>query len=133
MSQTSIETVAPPLPADLAAFVEPELRRADVVGVSVATIDRDSVRAAGAFGYADLQRAEPVTVDTKFRAASITKLFTTALVFQEIEAGALSLDDPVNAHLDKPARIRRKEREVNRFLAVLGTFPSLEPASRVDL
>ena len=109
MTQTPSETVAPPIPAELAAFVESERRRADVVGVSIATIDRDGVRAAGAFGYADLQRAEPVTADTRFRAASITKLFTTALVFQEIAADTLSLDDPVNAHLDKPARIRRKD------------------------
>ena len=109
MTQTSNETVAPPIPADLAAFVESERRRADVVGVSVAAIDRDGVRSASAFGYADLRRAEPVTADTKFRAASITKLFTAALVFQEIDAGTLSLDDPVNTHLDKPARIRRKD------------------------
>ncbi len=109
MTQTPSETAAPPIPADLAAFVEAERRRADVVGVSVAAIDRDGVRAAGAFGYADLQRAEPVTSDTRFRAASITKLFTTALVFQEIDAGTLSLDNPVNKHLDKPARIRRKD------------------------
>ena len=109
MTQTPSETAAPPIPADLAAFVESERRRADVVGVSVAAIDRDGVRAAGGFGHADLRRAEPVTTDTRFLAASITKLFTTALVFQEIDAGALSLDDPVNTHLDKPARIRRKD------------------------
>lgn len=109
MTQTSNETVAPLIPADLAAFVESERRRADVVGVSVAAIDRDGVQAAVAFGYADLRRGEPVTADTRFRAASITKLFTTVLVFQEIEAGTLSLDDPVNKHLDKAARIRRKD------------------------
>ncbi|HEY5625141.1 MAG TPA: serine hydrolase domain-containing protein [Dehalococcoidia bacterium] len=109
MTLKSSETTAPPIPADLAAFVESERRRADVVGLSIATIDRDGVRAAGAFGYADLQRAEPVTVDTRFRAASITKLFTTTLVFQEIDTGTLSLDDPANKHLDKPARIRRKD------------------------
>jgi len=111
MTQTPSETAAPPIPADLAAFVESERRRADVVGVSVATIHRDGVRAAGAFGYADLQRGEPVTIDTRFRAASITKLFTTTLIFQEIDTGTLSLDDPVNAHLDKPARISRKNGE----------------------
>jgi len=109
MTQTPSETAAPPIPADLAAFVESERRRADVAGVSVAAIDRDGVRAAGGFGFADLDRGEPVTVDTRFRAASITKLLTTALVFQEIDAGALSLDDPVNKHLDEPARICRKD------------------------
>jgi len=41
-----------------------------------------------------------VTPQTLFRAASITKLFTTALVLQEVEAGRVSLDQSVNSYLD---------------------------------
>ena len=109
--QTAIATTTPPVPTDIAAFVESERRRADIVGVAVAAINRDGVSAAGSFGYADLKRVEAVTADTRFRAASITKLFTASLVFQEMDAGTLSLDDPANAHLDKSARIRRRNGE----------------------
>jgi len=109
MQQTTSGTVNAPLSTDLAAFIESERRRADVVGAAVVTFDRNGVRATGTFGHADLQREEPVTDDTRFRAASITKLLTTTVVFQEIDAGAISLDDPVNLHLDQSARLRRKD------------------------
>jgi CubicO group peptidase (beta-lactamase class C family) len=111
MTLTSTETAAPETPAELVAFLESEGRRSDVAGVAVAILDRDGIRSISSHGYADLGREEPVTPDTRFRAASITKLFTTTLVFQEIEAGTLTLDDPVNKHLDKAARIRTRNGE----------------------
>ncbi|HEU4760281.1 MAG TPA: serine hydrolase domain-containing protein [Dehalococcoidia bacterium] len=93
------------VPGDLEAFIETERRRADVVGVAVAAFDREGVRFAGGLGYADLARGERVTPETVFRAASITKLFTTTLVLQEIEAGRIGLDDLVNPYLDPRTRI----------------------------
>src|SRR5205807_8351593 len=91
---------------DLVTFVESERRRADVAGAAVAVFDRDGELEAGAFGYADLARGEPVTVDTIFRAASISKTFTTMLVLREIEAGRLALDESVNQYLDPASQIR---------------------------
>ena len=38
----------------------------------------------------------PPTVDTRFRAASITKTFTGTLILQLVDEGALSLTDPVS-------------------------------------
>jgi CubicO group peptidase (beta-lactamase class C family) len=96
------------VPTDLEAFIESERRRADVVGVSVAAFDRDGVRFAGGFGYADLQRGERVTPETLFRAASISKLFTTTLVLQEVAAGRIALDDSVNGYLDARTRVSDK-------------------------
>jgi len=94
------------MPAELAAFIETERRRADVAGAAVVAFDRGGVRSQGYFGYANIARAEPVTARTLFRAASISKLFTTTLVMQEIAAGRLGLDDPVNRHLDARTRLR---------------------------
>src|SRR3990170_4431023 len=103
-------TVAPAvsstkLPAGLASYVEADRRRADVAGIAVAAFDRDGIRFAGGFGYADLARGERITPDTLFWAASISKLFTTTLVLQEVEAGRIGLDDPVNRYLDARARV----------------------------
>src|SRR5436309_5130152 len=94
--------ISPPL----RAFIEAERRRSDVVGVGVAAFDADGLRYASGFGYADLQRGEAVTASTLFRAASITKLFTTALVLQELEAGRVGLDDPVSQHFHQAYWIR---------------------------
>lgn len=101
-SGTSVDS----LPAELASYIENERRRADVVGVAVAVFDRDRVIYTGGFGHADLARVECVTPDTLFRAASISKLLTTALVLQEVEAGRLTLDDWVNRYLDPATQIR---------------------------
>ena len=94
------------IPVKLAAFIEDERRRADVVGAVVAAFDAEGLLFAGCFGYADLERAEPIARDTRFRAASITQLFTACLVLQEISAGRLALDDPVNHHLDQHSFVR---------------------------
>jgi hypothetical protein len=98
----------PPVPDELAAAIESERRRADVAGAGVAAFDRNGLLFAGGFGYADLGRGEPVTPDTLFRAASITKLLTTTLILQEVEAGHISLSQSVNFYLDARARLRNK-------------------------
>jgi CubicO group peptidase (beta-lactamase class C family) len=96
------------VPRELVAFIETERRRADVTGTAIAAFDRDDIQFAGGFGYADLERGERVTPNTLFRAASISKLFTTTLVFQEVEGGRIGLADPVNQHVDPPRRIHNK-------------------------
>jgi CubicO group peptidase (beta-lactamase class C family) len=88
------------LKSSLEAFVENERRRSDVAGISVAAFDRDGIRFAFGSGYADLEREESATPDTLFRAASISKLFTTTLILRELEAGRIGLDEPVNEYLD---------------------------------
>ncbi|TAK53313.1 MAG: class A beta-lactamase-related serine hydrolase, partial [Dehalococcoidia bacterium] len=66
---------------------------------------RDGARFHGYFGHANIARGDLVSARTLFRAASISKLFTTTLVMQEIDAGRLGLDDPVNQHLDVRTRV----------------------------
>ena len=58
--------------------------------------------------FADLERGERATPETLFRAASISKLFTTTLVLQEVESGRIALDAPMNQYLDPRVRIRNK-------------------------
>jgi D-alanyl-D-alanine carboxypeptidase len=46
----------------------------------------------GAAGLADVETAEPLTADHRFRVASVTKLFIAAAVLQLVGEGALALD-----------------------------------------
>jgi CubicO group peptidase (beta-lactamase class C family) len=110
MTAVALEpTVAVPgISKELAAFIEDERRRADVTGAAVAVFDREGIRFAQSFGYADLERGEKVTPQTLFRAASISKLFTTTLVLQEVERGRIELEAPVNQYLEPDMRIRDK-------------------------
>lgn len=118
------------MPAALNAFVETERRRADVAGTAVAGFDADGMRFEGGFGLADVSRGEPVTPDTRFRAASISKLFTTTLILQEVAARRMSLDDWANRHLDARAQVRDQRGEpVDVTLRHLLTHTSGLPVS----
>jgi CubicO group peptidase (beta-lactamase class C family) len=96
------------LPAPLTAYVEDERRRADVAGAAVVAFDRDSVRFEQYFGYADLASGTHVGPETLFRAASASKLFTATLLLQEVDAGSVELDAPVNQYLDYLAGIQAR-------------------------
>lgn len=45
-----------------------------------------------AVGWADVNAEKPMAIDSRQRIGSVTKMFTSVLVFQAIEAGKLSLD-----------------------------------------
>ncbi|HJS46105.1 MAG TPA: serine hydrolase domain-containing protein [Rhizomicrobium sp.] len=54
---------------------------------------------AKAWGLADRAARKPVTLDTPFYFASQGKMFTAVSILQLIEAGKLSLDDPIGKYL----------------------------------
>jgi D-alanyl-D-alanine carboxypeptidase len=54
---------------------------------------------AKGYGFADVAKKIPVTPETCFRIASISKIFTTVAIMQLVEGGKIKLDDTVNSHL----------------------------------
>lgn len=91
-------------PAELEAFVDGVVAAAmaehRIIGVTVSAVQGGQVVLAKGYGFADLatgRRVDPQL--TLFRIASITKTFTWIAIMRLVEAGALSLDDPVNNHL----------------------------------
>src|SRR6476660_1820625 len=71
---------------------------AGVVGVGIAIVVGDEVRAAGGFGRLDIDRADAVTAQTRFPIQSVTKTFVASALMPWQERGAIGLDDPVNTH-----------------------------------
>ncbi len=57
--------------------------------------DRDGLRYSGAFGLRDIEKPAPMTADTVFQLASMTKAVTSVAAMQLVEAGKLSLDAPI--------------------------------------
>ena len=51
------------------------------------------------YGLADLEQGTPVTPDTRFRLASVSKQFTAAAILLLVQDGSLSLDDPLRRWL----------------------------------
>jgi methyl acetate hydrolase len=70
-----------------------------IAGVVAMATDRKSVLYRGAFGAADVATGHPMTLDTLFRIASMTKAITSTAAMQLIEAGRFGLDDPVAKYL----------------------------------
>ncbi len=65
------------------------------VGLQATAILPDGTTWSGASGYANAAKACPLTLAHNLYIGSITKTFTASLVMEQVEAGALSLDDPI--------------------------------------
>ncbi len=87
--------------AFLDGFVPMQLEREDIAGAVVLVVKDGAIFFAKGYGYSDVDKKSPVTVDaTLFRPGSISKLFTWTAVMQLVEQGKLDLDRDVNEYLD---------------------------------
>ncbi|MCA9710178.1 MAG: beta-lactamase family protein, partial [Myxococcales bacterium] len=84
---------------ELRARIEAVLDREGIPGVGLALVDRDGVRWAGGVGVVDADSQAPVTADTVFRVASITKSIVGLGVARLVGQGRLSLDEPLSQRL----------------------------------
>jgi len=66
-----------------------------VSGLAAAVVSKDQVLLQRGVGYADAQRNQPVTTDTVFRLASLSKAFASALAAILVQDGMLSWDTHV--------------------------------------
>jgi CubicO group peptidase (beta-lactamase class C family) len=71
--------------------------------VSAAAFRRGELLWQQAVGSADVETGEAASVEHQYRVASITKTFVAAAVLQLRDAGALSLDDELGAHVPEAA------------------------------
>lgn len=85
------QTVAQPLAERMAYFKVP--------GVSVAVINEGKLEWAKGYGVTEAGSTTPVTTETLFQAASISKPVAVLGALALVEKGLLSLDEPVNAKL----------------------------------
>lgn len=71
------------------------------VGASLALIHNGKIEEVRNYGYADLAQKKPVSNDTTFKIASISKSVTAYAVMQLVEEGKLNLDTPVDNYLTR--------------------------------
>jgi D-alanyl-D-alanine carboxypeptidase len=109
---THLELRAIGRPAD---FPITRLGQADLIPALRAKLDRDTAADkfsgavllakdgkpifTGAYGLADREKKIPNTLNTKFRIGSMNKMFTAVSVLQLVQAGKISLSDPVGKYL----------------------------------
>lgn len=91
----------------LDAWVQQQMRRHPPANLSVAVLDGQQLAWSAGYGQADPSKAIPATARTRYRAGSISKVFTTMAAMQLAEQGRLDLDAPLSEAL--PAfRIRSR-------------------------
>jgi CubicO group peptidase (beta-lactamase class C family) len=78
----------------------------DAPSVSVAVVENGRIVYAKAFGLADVATGTAATAATRYRIASITKMFTAVCVMQLVEQGRLSLDDTLSKYVPEYTRAR---------------------------
>src|ERR1700761_6328452 len=79
--------------------LEERMARYKVPGVSIAFFSGGKIRWTRVYGYADVDKKSPVTPETLFQAASISKPISTLAMLRLVQEGKLSLDEDVNLKL----------------------------------
>lgn len=80
-------------------YVQRIMAENHIVGTAVAVAGPKDVMYAKGFGFKDVQTKEPVTPNTIFGCASVSKSFTSMAIAQLADKGELSVDDPVVKHI----------------------------------
>jgi len=83
----------------LESWIKAQMEYRSLPGMAAGIVyDQELIYSKG-FGYSNLETKKPVSPETIFRIASITKAFTAAAIMQLRDEGRLQLDDPVEKYL----------------------------------
>lgn len=86
-------------PGDNPFSLAERMRQYDVPGLSVAVIHDGKIAWARGWGVRDLTSCAPVTPNTSFQAASISKVITAVMALRLVEQGKIGLDRNINEAL----------------------------------
>ncbi|GLR15756.1 serine hydrolase [Portibacter lacus] len=99
-SQIVNGTLGEKLNEKLTPFVEKILADHDCKSsVAIGITKGDEIIYAKAFGYANLAKKEPATLNTKYHMSSISKTFVASAIVKLQEQGKLNIDDRIIDHL----------------------------------
>jgi CubicO group peptidase (beta-lactamase class C family) len=122
------------------SFVQGRLKQYNVPGVSIAIIKDLKILSTFVYGVADVETKAPVTVDTMFQAASISKPVAAMASLKAVQDGRFMLDQDVNTILTSwklPEGEFTKERPVTPRMLMSHTsgtgdgfgFPGYAPSA----
>ncbi|MFC6231117.1 serine hydrolase domain-containing protein [Paenibacillus allorhizosphaerae] len=78
-------------------YIQAKMKQNNIPGLAVAITRHDEIIYSKGYGSTSEQR--PITADTPFAVASLSKSFTALAVMQLVEAGKVNLDKPVAAYI----------------------------------
>jgi CubicO group peptidase (beta-lactamase class C family) len=92
----------------------------------------DQVQYHKSFGFSNRQFSTPNTNETKYKIASITKLFTSVLIMQLYEQGKIDLDSSVKTYLPGYASNGASKITIRNLLNHTSGLPYVGPKSKED-
>ena len=111
------------------AYLAAEVASRGLPGLVALVVDDDDVLYVSAHGERDLARGLPMTADTIFRIASMTKPIATTAIMMLVEEGKLSLDDEIGDFVDDYA----DPRVITSEVADDGSFGSRPAAGPITI
>jgi CubicO group peptidase (beta-lactamase class C family) len=104
LATTTTPVLARPTSRDLEkevdAYIQETMKRFPIPGLAVGIVRGDQVLYLQGYGTANVD-GDPVTPQTPFMLASVTKTFTALAVQQVAQAGKLDLDAPVQTYISE--------------------------------
>jgi CubicO group peptidase (beta-lactamase class C family) len=91
---------APSWEQEFGEFVQQGLAQTGTPGLSVAIVRAGEVRFSAGYGLANVKDKVPVTPDTAFHIASVSKVVTGTALLQLQEQQRYQLDEPISRYLD---------------------------------
>ncbi|MBS2018050.1 MAG: beta-lactamase family protein [Deltaproteobacteria bacterium] len=123
----------PPSTFDVAAidaWIERQVNKRELVGLSVAIAHEGKIVHAKGYGRRSIQAAAPVGKETSFAIGSVTKQLTCAGLLVLADEKRLSLGDKVAKYL--PDLQRAKDVTLDDLLSHIGGYPDYYPLDFVD-
>ena len=81
-------------------YVKQEMQTVGIPGLAVAVIKNGKVLHGNTYGIANIEHNLPVSFQTAFQIASVSKLFTSTLVMKWIQEHKISLEDEIAKYLN---------------------------------
>lgn len=97
--ETASARVSDELPSASEAAILAAMEADHIPAMSVAVYKDGQIIAAKAYGFEDLEKGNPATIDTRFRIGSVAKVFTATLAARLAHEGKLDLDRPVGDYV----------------------------------
>ena len=135
LPRSSPETVG--LSSSKLAGIEPALKKlvddGKIPGGVAAVARHGKIAYTTSFGYRDIAKKTPMTDDTIFAIASMTKPITCTAVMTLVETGKLGLDDPVANYIPELKDLRVLGKAKDDTATELATVPAKRGVSVRDL
>ena len=96
---TNAQTPNEILAEELDTYIQSQMTAQNIPGLSACIVKGDKVVWKAAYGIANIELQIPVTLDTKFTLASISKLITATACAKLWEDGLLDIDADINDYL----------------------------------